>query len=141
MAIKIRQASKKDKDIAIILRYLLQEYESVVEKSENLNKRIALRECRYARSDLNDKNIYIFLAYYNNMPVGYSKIKIKKIKGEIVGHVGADFVLREFRNLGIGKRLMKAMVNVLKKKKIGKISLKVFKSNKLSINIHKKRIK
>ena len=55
-----------------------------------------------------------------------------------MGHVGADFVLEPFRGMGVGKRLMNAMLKALKQKKIKKASLEVYKANKLSVNVHKK---
>lgn len=136
--IEIKKATINDKDVLIVFRYLLSDYESKIEKSEKLDKRFVLREYSYMLGDLKDKNIALFIAYYNNIPLGYSKVKIKKINNELMGHVGADFVLKEFRGQGIGKKLVGEMVKFVKTKKLKKISVELYKSNKVSLNFHKK---
>jgi L-amino acid N-acyltransferase YncA len=60
------------------------------------------------------------------------------IKNKKIAHEGAIFVLEKFRDMGMGKNLFKAMVEILKKKNIKKLSVEVWKSNKLSIDVHKK---
>jgi ribosomal protein S18 acetylase RimI-like enzyme len=135
---RIRKATKKDLNSLFLLRYLLAEFESKVDKSEKFNKKTANKEFRDIRRDLGNKNIYYFIALYNEILIGYSKIKIKKINNKVIGHIGADFVLEPFRGIGVGKRLMSVMLKTLKQKKIKKASLEVYRSNRLSVNVHKR---
>lgn len=138
MKLEIRRAHKNDKDLLLILRYFLRKFESEVEKTESCTVKDINNDKKILLHALNDKNVYFFIAYSDNLPTGYSKLKIKKINNELIGHIGADFVLGEFRDKGIGKKLMEAMLDILKKKKIKKISVETFKTNKLSIKAHKK---
>ncbi|MBU2562183.1 MAG: GNAT family N-acetyltransferase [Nanoarchaeota archaeon] len=134
----IKKADKEDKDALILFRYLLSEYESKIEKSEKLDKRTFIVEGNYTINDLGKENVTFFLVYFRKIPIGYSKLTIKKVNAKMIGHIGAEFVLEEFRKRGIGKRLVKEMCYLIKKKKIKKISVEVYKKNKLSIKFHKK---
>ena len=136
--IKIKKASKKDKEILLLFRYLLHIFESKVEKTDKFNVKIMQQDKEVMLEALEDKKVFFLIAYYDDMPVGYSKLKIKKINNEIMGHGGAIFVLEAYRGLKIGKKLFEAEVNILRKKKIKKFSIEVWKSNKLSIDVHKK---
>ena len=136
--IKIKKATTKDQDILLIFTHLLHMYESKIEKTDKLDKKAIKDDIDTIIYGLKDKKVFFYLAYDNKMPIGYCKMKIKKINDEIMGHLGATFILEKFRGLGAGKKLYLAMVKTLKQKKINKFSLEVYKTNKLSINVHKK---
>src|SRR3989344_1980328 len=138
MKIEIKKATKKDKDSLLILRYLLRKYENNVENREGISIKKILEDKGEIEDGLNSSKVSFFIAYYKNIPVGYTKLKIKRILGEVMGHVGGFFILDKFRNKGLGKKLMKSLVNILKKKKIKKISVEVYKKNKIGIKVYKK---
>jgi len=135
--IKIKKTTKKDREILLLFRYLLRKYEYGVEKLEGCNIKKIMGDKKEIEEGLKSSKVFFFIVYYNNYPIGYSKLKIKKIKGEIMGHMGANYVLEEFRGKGIGKKLMKVRLDVLKKKGIKKASVETYKNNKLSIKVQK----
>ena len=128
---KIKKATEKDIKVLLGLRKKLHEYEREIEKSDKFNS-------NEITEVLNDKKVSFFIAYNNDVPVGYSKLKIKEINNEIMGHIGAIFVLEEFRNKEIGKLLFEPMFDILRKKNIKKASIECYKKNKLSIKVYQK---
>lgn len=52
-------------------------------------------------------------------------------------HIGNIAVLKEHRGKGIGKALLKFLLNLSKKRKIGKITLEVRAQNTVAINLYK----
>jgi GNAT superfamily N-acetyltransferase len=138
MKIEIKRATASDKELLLVFRYLLRKFEAGVEKTEGFTMKDILYDKKILTDAIKKKNVYFFIAYYNDIPVGYSKMTIKKVNNEVMGHMGADFVLDSFRSKGIGRRLMKARLDVLRKKGIKKASLEVYKTNKLSIVVQKK---
>jgi len=136
--IKIKRASIKDRDVLLLFRYLLHIFESKVERTDKFDKKVMQQDKETMLGALKNKKVFFFIAYHEDVPVGYSKVKIKKINNELMGHGGAIFVLESYRGLKIGKKLFETMANVLRKNKIKKFSIEVWKSNKLSINVHKK---
>ena len=135
---KIRKATKKDKDVLLILRYLLRKYEYAIEKKEGCSIKKMLEDKEEIEEELVDPKVSFFIAYYKRIPIGYSKLKIKKILGERMGHIGGLFVLDNFRGRGIGIKLIKVLFKSAKDKGIKKISVEVYKKNKLGIKAYKK---
>lgn len=79
--------------------------------SSNIFQHAPLAAFDFFRPILNDANISLFLAYYDNMPVGCGVISlVNNIAGLYWGGV-----LAEYRGRGIGRQLTKYRMNEAKK--------------------------
>lgn len=77
-----------------------------------------------------------------------SYFTVSEINGEIIGYAGMYFALGEgymyniavksdFRNLGVGRRIIENMIGFCKEKKLEFLSLEVRKSNYKAIKLYK----
>lgn len=84
-------------------------------------------------------NLTQFFALKDEKVIGWCDIRPKNIEGfDHIGELGIG-LLPEFRHNGIGTTLLKLTIDDVKKnKKIEKIELGVFKSNKNAIKLFKK---
>jgi len=69
--------------------------------------------------------------------VGGATIEPREGKASHVGYFGI-FMKKEFRNLGIGTRLTRKIIELAREKKFEIIQLYVFASNKQAIHVYKK---
>jgi ribosomal protein S18 acetylase RimI-like enzyme len=138
LKMEIHKATQKDKEILFLFRYLLRKHEYLVEKTEGCDIRRIMGDRKLILEDIKNPQIFFFIVSYKKIPVGYIKLRIKYIFGERMGHCADIFVLEEFRKIGVGRRLMKTAFNFLKKRNIKKISLEVYKKNKLALEAYKK---
>ena len=87
------------------------------------------------------KDFYSFISDQNNIfilshpkPVGYLKAKVTRDEVEII----SILIDKKFRKVGIGKSLLKKLLNIALKKKIQNIFLEVSVDNQIAINLYKK---
>ncbi len=134
----IRKAEKEDiKDIQD-LRYLLAKYD------KSLGLDIAVTEWGYTEVGKKDLEYflneqYIYVAEENEKIVGFITAEIFKKKAWYtvqLGSINNIFVLEEYRNKGIGKALMKTMINALKEVGITNIQLDTFNKNSKAIKFY-----
>lgn len=86
------------------------------------------------KQDLENDNRKQFFAYYNNELIGY--INFETILDE--ANLFKVCVLNEFRNYGIGFKLMQKMIDYCKQKNISKIFLEVDDKNLPAISLYEK---
>ena len=140
------------KDINIILNFEKKLYDSSV---KIMNKFTPQHICdielksdydeillKFIRSFIYSKNGTIFLSYINKKPVGHMIISIQKshpiFKMKYFGRINTVFIEKEFRGLGISKKLKDEALKWFKFKNITRISLNVFPDNKSAIKAYKK---
>jgi len=103
--------------------------------NENFTPKVFEKELR------DEKNIY-YLIYYNNQPVGYSKIILntpnKNIDVDNVAMLERIYVLKEFYGLRLGYELLKFNMGLSKPNNQHGIWLNVWVENKKAINFYKK---
>ena len=105
-----------------------------------------LYECYSKVNDDNEKkwekkDFYTFISNQNNIfilshpkPVGYLKARVTSDEIEII----SILIDKKFRKIGIGKSLLKQLLNIALKKKIQNIFLEVSVENQIAINLYKK---
>ena len=137
---KIRSAKKEDiKDIQD-LRYLLAKYE------KDLGLNIVVPEWGYTEAGEKDLDYflnqqYIYVAEENEQMVGFITAEVLKKKvwyNVQLGSINNIFVLEEYRGKGIGKALMKTMMNTLQDVGITNIQLEAYSQNSKAIKFYEK---
>ncbi len=137
---KIRSAKKEDiKDIQD-LRYLLAKYE------KDLGLNIVVPEWGYTEAGEKDLDYflnqqYIYVAEENEQIVGFITAEVLKKKvwyNVQLGSINNIFVLEEYRGKGIGKALMKTMMNTLQDVGITNIQLEAYSKNSKAIKFYEK---
>jgi L-amino acid N-acyltransferase YncA len=135
----IREATKKDLEI---IAKIAVEGEIDEEKLQYPNKTKA-QISGYINPDifrkillkeLNEKNRYFVVVEIDNEIVGFGQALIKKN----IGKIGRVYINKEFRSKGMGTKLMRHLIDFLKKKKIKEIVSYVYTRNKPSLGLHQK---
>ena len=105
-----------------------------------------LYECYYKIEDDYEKkwakkDFYTFISNQDNIfilshpkPVGYLKARVTRDEIEII----SILIDKKFREIGIGKSLLKKLLNIALNKKIQNIFLEVSVENLIAINLYKK---
>lgn len=75
---------------------------------------------------------YYYVAYYDSKRVGYIGSWLTMPNAEILNL----FVIEEYRNIGIGKALLKQIITLCKENKVDKLSLEVRVSNEHAIKFY-----
>lgn len=137
---EIRKAKKEDMKDIQKLRYLLAKYE------KDLGLNIVIPEWAY--TDVGEKDFnyflneqYIFVAIEDNKIVGFITGEIFKKKAWYnvqLGEINNIFVLEEYRQKGIGKKLVKTMMDTFKQEGITNIDLYTFGNNIDAIKFYEK---
>lgn len=83
------------------------------------------------------KGMVFVAAKVNNKFVGGASIEPRKGKASHVGYFGI-YIKKEFRNLGIGTRLISKIIEIARQKSVNIIQLCVFASNSRAIHVYKK---
>ena len=137
---KIRSAKKEDiKDIQD-LRYLLAKYE------KDLGLNIVVPEWGYTEAGEKDLDYFLnqqysYVAEENEQIVGFITAEVLKKKvwyNVQLGSINNIFVLEEYRGKGIGKALMKTMMNTLQDVGITNIQLEAYSKNSKAIKFYEK---
>lgn len=137
---EIRKAKKEDMKDIQKLRYLLAKYE------KDLGLNIVIPEWAYTYVGEKDFNYflneqYIFVAIEDNKIVGFITGEIFKKKAWYnvqLGEINNIFVLEEYRQKGIGKKLVKTMIDTFKQEGITNIDLYTFGNNIDAIKFYEK---
>lgn len=85
-------------------------------------------------NEFNEKNRYSVVVEIDNKIVGLGQAILKKDSGEI----GRLCIGRGYRNRGIGKELMKYLIDFLRKKKVRLVESFCYTKNKPSLRLHEK---
>lgn len=80
---------------------------------------------------------YSVIAFYDDKPIGIALGGIREIGHEIVGWNGGTGVATEFRNKGIGKELMLALLTIYKENNVTMATLEALCKNNAAINLYK----
>ncbi|PKA81982.1 acetyltransferase (GNAT) family protein [Ulvibacter sp. MAR_2010_11] len=93
------------------------------------------------RSSLENPNVYFWIAYFYEFPVGYAKIEnlidSKLVQGKTVCKLRNIYVLNDFHSKRIGLGLWNRMLEKVKELKCDKMWLSVLHSNDKAINFYK----
>ncbi len=94
------------------------------------------------RTGLKNTNNVFWIAFVNELPVGFAKLKLnsksKFIQSENVCQLQKIYVLNDFLSMKIGLELQKKLINKAKENKFAEIWLSVLESNSRAINFYKK---
>lgn len=110
----VKKAKLKDVDEITNLNYLLMRYHVKFDKYHKVNKHYRKIYNKYVKRLIRSKNALFLVADVNGKLVGtiYGEIKKRPPIMEVLkyGHLGDVFVLKEYRNQGIGKTLTKEVM-------------------------------
>jgi ribosomal protein S18 acetylase RimI-like enzyme len=141
--IKIEELSKKDlksaKEFLDFINSLADEDAEIsINKKSNLKE-----EIKWLKQNLDGvrkKKKVFCIAKDKGRIVGIASIEMRDLRENHVGILGIS-VRKEYRGMGLGKYLMKEVLNLAKRKlkpKLKIIRLSVFSTNKIAQNLYKK---
>lgn len=134
---KIRKATKRDFEGYYKLKQdEAKEYSKLIKKRMKLPSRSKLK--KEFNTFVSDKNTFIFVIEEDNKLIAYSQGSLLKSIWENFGYIDDMFVSRKFRRQGLGTKLIKNFIKLLKSKKIKKIRLGVNSENKKASILYKK---
>jgi ribosomal protein S18 acetylase RimI-like enzyme len=84
--------------------------------------------------EMNEKNRYFIVVETNNKVIGFGQAILRNDSGEI-GRICID---RKYRKMGIGKELMKYLIDFLRKRKVDVIESYCYTKNNPSLKMHEK---
>lgn len=90
--------------------------------------------------DLKDKNITYFFILYNQIPVGFIKLKINAVLDNSLKNISElekIYILPKYKGMGIGKLALKTLIDKTKKNGKDYLILDVLDSNHSSIAFYK----
>ena len=96
---------------------------------------------KFLKTHIKDKNSIFLVAESDSELVGYltgSEIKIQSWRPVRRTEIEELFVKKDFRNKGVGRRLVKKFIGWSKKKGVRRILVIVYSKNKKGINFYKK---
>jgi GNAT superfamily N-acetyltransferase len=144
MQLKIKKATKDDFQTIQKLNFLLFKKEQKdFDNTLKINWPFTTEGEKYFQYLMESNNGQVWLALVDGEPVGYLAGKIKsdtpssrKIKKRAVPD--NMFVLADFRNRGIGGKLVKEFIKWTSLKKVDNIRVTAFAKNSSAINFYKK---
>jgi len=139
---KIRKATKKDLTRIAELSYEL--HRDQMERCSvhfNLDKNFrALKKKAYQKT-LDKREGVFFVAEEKGKIVGVIAGKVEKNSPGFVekkkGHVGAFYIIPEFRNKGIGTKLFSKLKEWFKRRKLKRITITIARRNKKAKQLYK----
>lgn len=142
-AVKIRQINKSDlkhiKKFQELVNSLTAEDAKIL-----FNEKATLKEekqfVKNSLSAIKKKSEVCLIAEYNNNIIGITSVKMEKWRRSHIGGF-AIAIRNNYRGMGLGKRMMSAVINLAAKQlkpKLKIIQLNVFVNNKPAINLYKK---
>ncbi|MEM9000442.1 MAG: GNAT family N-acetyltransferase [Bacteroidota bacterium] len=143
--IRIEKARKKDAPyISLLGRVTFNE--TFGHLFQNKNDLLAYDQRTFSvqkiRHSLDKTENRFWLAYVDDLPVGYAKLKLDSpsrfIAGEHLAQLQKIYVLNDFLSLKIGQQLQQTVVQTAIASGAPKIWLSVLKSNKRAINFYLK---
>jgi ribosomal protein S18 acetylase RimI-like enzyme len=144
MSVEIKKVqTKKELEEVYKLDLALLRYEAEVDSSlRKPNDKIKRYEKRFLDQKFKDKNSLILIARDNGKPIGYCLGSIQKLdpnhKVNPEGYIFNIFVLDGYRRNGVGKKLIRAMIDWFKEKNIKRIVVDVTEKNKAGLAFFEK---
>lgn len=87
---------------------------------------------------IENREAIVIVAEVNKRVVGICEVEKKHFRESHIGKFGIG-IIKEFRGLGIGERLMRKALELSKKQlKLKMVTLDVFEINKVAMNLYKK---
>jgi ribosomal protein S18 acetylase RimI-like enzyme len=94
------------------------------------------------RKEIEEKNPIYFLCHFNGSPAGYAAIRYENQPVELSGfraaEIGRIYVLSEFKNKGIGKKLIRQCVEAAVCQGFERLWLGVWQENQTAIKFYEK---
>lgn len=131
--IKIRKATEKDTPLIYSLIKGIAEY-------EKLSNKVTATEEKIRETLFGDKSYAeVIIAEYENEPVGQALFfhNYSTFLAQPGIYLEDLFVKPEFRNKGIGKELLKSLVEIAKERNCGRVEWMVLNWNKPAIDFYK----
>jgi len=139
MNIKIKEASLNDFRVLILFRLLLLKHDFELDETMPYNIEKIQKSVRYMNNYLKKEDNKYFIAYHNNLPMGYLHVTYDNKKNKTSSYISELYVLDLYRSKGIGKGLVSFQLKYLKKIKITENTLTTTKyKNQRTINFYKK---
>lgn len=137
----IRKAKPNDIDEISNLHYSLMKYHEKFDNYYKVKKNCRKIYSRYIKKMIRSKNALVLVAEVNRKIVGLILGIIEKrppiMKVGKFGHLRDAFILKEYRNRGIGKKLTKELMKWFKFKRIEFVELEVDFRNEIGLKTWK----
>lgn len=92
-------------------------------------------------AELNDKNSHFFIAFSNEIPVGYAKINVNTAQTEQHNLDAMElhriYVLQEFHGKKVAQKLFEKVLKIAQKKEVPQLWLGVWEENKRALQFYK----
>jgi len=122
------------------LPQLIPVFNSIIQEGIYFHRNEGLPDLETARRWYQDRvkaGLIFMVARVSNQLVGGASLEPGRGKASHIATLGI-YLRKEFRNIGIGTRLMKAIIQTARERNFEIIKLKVFASNKRAIRLYKK---
>jgi len=119
---------------------MMEVYNSVIEEDVYFPRNDGLRDLEEARQWYQDHckaGLFYLAARVNNEFVGGATIEPRRGKSYHVAYFGI-YLQPQFRNMGIGTHLIKAIIEIARGKGLEMIELSVFSSNRRALELYQK---
>lgn len=137
ICMNIRQASLSDHDqlLSLIVSFELEEavLEDEAPDAEEMRKKVA----RHLKENIQEPSRRYFIAEENGKLVGFVSGEIS-VSAKGVGWFHGLYVDKNNRGVGVGKKLMEAILEWLKANGVRRAKLGVHKQNATAMNLYKK---
>lgn len=140
MEFEIIIGSKKEEETIALLRYLLLEHDHTIDDRLNLNTERIQRSRNHIKEYIRDSNNHAyFIAYADEMPVGFLHVKIEERRKRKWGYLSEIFVLKAYRGHQLGKKLVDKHDEWLRNKniKIGAVTTTAGQKNFQTIKFYR----
>lgn len=139
---KVRKARISDVSEIATLNRLLMKYHENFDRYYKVNKNQRKLYSKYIRKLIRFKNSLVLVAEVDKKIVGFMYGEIKNrppiMEGKKYGHLGDAFILREYRNGGLGGKLTKELIKWFKSKGVKFVELEVDMRNETGLNFWKR---
>lgn len=136
MHIQIRKYKKSDLQLAN--KYLTNLIKEEKQYDDNINEKCTINS--YYETCM-DENHQIFFAEANGITVGYLYGFIQNNGNTVkekVSEINAIYIEKQYRNIGIGKKLIEEFLKWSKEKDVKITEISVFDKNTKALNLYKK---
>lgn len=142
MEVKIKPATIKNlKDVQNLTYKLLEKDRKVFDRTLNCRWPFSKHGTEFLKNMITKKNYCTFIALVGKEIVGYitgyigGRESYRKVgKFAVLGNI---FILEQYRNLGIGKKLCRAFFNWCKKNEVKMVRTEAYTKNNQAIHFYK----
>jgi len=133
--IRIRKVNKRDISSIINLRNEFDIYHKKFDKLLSINTKRKKFNRRFIKNKFKNRSVILLAALDRNKIIGYTLgwIEKKQPYDFRVGYICDLFITKNYRNKGVGKILIKKLINQFKAEKIRYVGLDVYSNNKNAI--------